>query len=334
MKTKLPGLNGLRAFAASFVLFNHVFQIAGESGDQSSLIFFKKHELLGTEMVNLFFVISGFIITYILYSEKAETGRISLKNFYIKRILRIWPLYFGLIVIAFLVGNFTSIYSAFPALNNAGLLILVLFLVTFFPAFPDPHISVLPHYWSLSVEEQFYIFWPPVFRRLKGKKVLFFCLLVIVLIILARNAMAYLVSYYHYSKIRGLLTILNLSMFGSIATGIAGAWLLVNNNHILGIIFNKFVQAACWLVLLCSILFSFFIPYVHYEVMACVCLVLILNVTSNKNTLLSLESKFLDKGFLCLQVLRHFFHRDIVISNCRRFPITVDPHKIQFNDKG
>lgn len=84
-------------------------------------------------------------------------------------------------------------------------------------------------------------------------------------------------------------------MFGSIATGIAGAWLLVNNNHILGIIFNKFVQAACWLVLLCSILFSFFIPYVHYEVMACVCLVLILNVTSNKNTLLSLESKFLDK---------------------------------------
>src|SRR4051812_35551829 len=90
---KLPGLNGLRGIAASLVLIGHVYQLLGIYGLSKATEIFEKRNV-GSDMVNLFFVISGFIITYILLKEKKNSGEIDLKLFYVKRILRIWPLYF------------------------------------------------------------------------------------------------------------------------------------------------------------------------------------------------------------------------------------------------
>lgn len=56
--SRLPGLNGLRAIAAGFVLFSHVYQIAGDHGDRWAAGLYDRHNLLGVNMVNLFFVIS------------------------------------------------------------------------------------------------------------------------------------------------------------------------------------------------------------------------------------------------------------------------------------
>jgi peptidoglycan/LPS O-acetylase OafA/YrhL len=296
MKKTLPGLNGLRAIAALMVLVTHVYQIAGIFGDEFSKQLYNQHHLVGTTMVNLFFVISGFIITYVLYNEKARTGTISLKNFYIKRFLRIWPIYFLILILVIILVKFTNLYALFPTINGLGIVLIVFFIITISPIAPAALISVLPHYWSLSVEEQFYIFWPIIFKKIKPRQVLTVCLLIIAGIAFLRNTFAYLESSYHKPLYTGFRVIFNDSMFGSIAIGIIGAWLLEHKHRFLKHIYNKGLQLLCWGIFLLSIIYPFYVPYFHFEIMAAVCLVLVLNVTSNPQTIVSLNFPLLDKA--------------------------------------
>jgi peptidoglycan/LPS O-acetylase OafA/YrhL len=295
MKKKLPGLNGLRAIAASLVLFIHAYEIAGMCGDKFSSAFYNRHLYIGSDMVNLFFVISGFIITYILFIERIELDKVSLKNFYVKRILRIWPLYFGIMLIVDFLLKYTGVYSNFSAFNKAGLILLFTFSVTLMPFFPTAGLSVLPHYWSLSVEEQFYIVWPFVFKKIKPHRVLFVSILIISCMVVIRNILAYLSSH-GYSHIWLLLNeVLSSSKFSSIAIGIIGAYMVISRNLILDFAFNKWAQILAWSIFVYSIFLPFYIPYIHYEVMAVIYLILILNVSSNPAALISMESRFLDK---------------------------------------
>ncbi|MBI5370462.1 MAG: acyltransferase [Sphingobacteriales bacterium] len=297
MKNKLPGLNGLRAIAASLVLVTHVFQIAGDMGDARAGDIFRQHAVLGTEMVNLFFVISGFIITYILYKEKNETGAINLYQFYVKRALRIWPLYFGIILIVFVLTRTTRLYEAFPELNRNGLISLTFFILTFHTFISQVGTSVLPHYWSLSVEEQFYIFWPPLFKFLSKKGVLIFCLIIISGMAVVRNVNEYLNVHYssQFPRAKGLDTLFCSSMFGSVAIGAIGAWMLVHKNRWLSYFYNRYLQIGCWFVLLLMLIHPFHLRFIHFEITAFVSLVLVLNVTSNGKSLFRLDQKWLDR---------------------------------------
>ena len=97
-----PNLTGLRFIAALVVLIHHVEQYRSIYGKtnywNNSTI-----RLLGEEGVTLFFVLSGFLITYLLLAEKANVGTILIKQFYVRRILRIWPLYFLVVVLGFFI---------------------------------------------------------------------------------------------------------------------------------------------------------------------------------------------------------------------------------------
>ena len=91
------GLNGLRFFAALAVIITHVELIKG--------VFKFKHYWnnpiifnLGGLGVYFFFVLSGFLITYLLLSEKQKFNKIEIKQFYLRRIFRIWPLYYFIII--------------------------------------------------------------------------------------------------------------------------------------------------------------------------------------------------------------------------------------------
>ena len=102
MKDKLiylPGLNGLRAIAALSVVIAHV--------SQEGIADFGLPRLFDLPMagygVTLFFVISGFLITYLLISEIKKTDTVSVSKFYIRRILRIWPIYYLFILISVIV---------------------------------------------------------------------------------------------------------------------------------------------------------------------------------------------------------------------------------------
>jgi peptidoglycan/LPS O-acetylase OafA/YrhL len=115
---------------------------------------------LGGAGVDLFFVLSGFLITFLLLVERSEAGRISLPHFYGRRALRIWPLYYAVVgTVLLVVPRFDPGHTAVapPAIVALYLLILPNVAQAFHP--PIPGISQT---WSIGVEEQFYLIWPPL----------------------------------------------------------------------------------------------------------------------------------------------------------------------------
>lgn len=122
----------------------------------------------GGQWVSIFFVLSGFLITYLLIDEYELNQKISIKNFYIRRALRIWPLYYLVVVFTFLIYPFLkSLVGMNHTLESS-----VFYHLTFLSNFDV--INVTKYHlgsdaisqnvtWSVSVEEQFYLFWPMIF---------------------------------------------------------------------------------------------------------------------------------------------------------------------------
>ena len=148
----LPSLDGLRCFSILCVIITHINVTHGIILDPR-LTMFVNSGLFG---VRVFFVISGFIITTLLLRENAASGTISLRNFYIRRALRILPLaYIFLITLV--------------ALNSCwNLGIRSADLVASFCFFKNTHVAtrgLTEHFWSLSVEEQYYLVFPLILTR-------------------------------------------------------------------------------------------------------------------------------------------------------------------------
>ena len=100
---QFPGLSALRALAALFVVIGHIplNQAAARIPSPSWGAFFFR----GQPAVLFFFTLSGFLITYLLLAEHEATGTISVRSFYIRRALRIWPLYFSVVAFGLLFYN-------------------------------------------------------------------------------------------------------------------------------------------------------------------------------------------------------------------------------------
>src|SRR5258708_20126402 len=144
MRDKIPELDGLRAIAILAVLVTHfTFQTVLTGG------------YLG---VDLFFVLSGFLITSLLLSEE-RAGKVALGNFYARRALRILPPLFAAVAIALAVGA-TSVPAALAA-------------IFFLANIVDIPMGALVPMWSLSVEEHFYALWPLLFIALGRHRVRF-----------------------------------------------------------------------------------------------------------------------------------------------------------------
>jgi len=156
---RLPSLDGWRALSIFLVLAAHT----KETYDfPKSLDIYFKWLFDGDLGVRTFFLISGMLITWLLLNEEHSTGSISLKNFYIRRVLRIWPVYFTYLFVLLVLQIFT-------AYSQTGVMWLgnVLFMTNFFGAkWTNGHL------WSLAVEEQFYFLWPVLMVVVKNKKVL------------------------------------------------------------------------------------------------------------------------------------------------------------------
>lgn len=129
------------------------------------------------------FVLSGFLITYLLIKEKEITGIIHVGNFYVRRILRIWPLFYLCIFIGFLLHPLSKILSGETVYEPADPFYYLLFAANFdyihiTPLRPNG--VVLPVLWSVCVEEQFYLTWPLILRMVplrKWKYVFFFIII-------------------------------------------------------------------------------------------------------------------------------------------------------------
>lgn len=159
----LKGLDGLRAFASFFVVLGHIELIKNERLNSTFNLPINR---MGQFGLILFFVLSGFLITTLLIKEKTDSKKINLKNFYIRRILRIWPLYFFILLISAIVFNYSPSW------------LTLLLCSTIFPNIAHG-LSIpwvfSPQIWSIGVEEQFYLFWPTILKR-KKSVILIVCL--------------------------------------------------------------------------------------------------------------------------------------------------------------
>jgi len=167
-KPYFPHLDALRFIAFLGVYLEH-FSLSGFSCFSDPKFNLLKEAFLyrGYLGVSLFFVISGFLITTLLMHEWKITGGINIKNFYIRRALRIWPLYFTVLLIGFvLVPAITNQYDNDTAKPWFYLLFAANFNSSLYGLTINP---VLLPMWSLSVEEQFYLLFPLMLFLLRGK---------------------------------------------------------------------------------------------------------------------------------------------------------------------
>lgn len=183
---RLPSLDGLRAVSIILVLGDHV-QIPGANAER----LFYQGFFDGVLGVRIFFVISGFIITYLFVRERADTGTISIPSFYLRRFLRLYPVNLAFVVFLFLQQFFSGI-----DITGCQYLTALTYTKNFAcGGWMDGHL------WSLAVEEQFYLVWPLLFFLFRGRGLY---LAVLALIALAPLSRAF--EYHFGSRLYALPT--------------------------------------------------------------------------------------------------------------------------------
>ena len=171
---RIPSLDGFRAVSIVLILFCHSRLSTGFPGGLADIA---KQAEVG---VTVFFVISGFLITNLLLVEESKNGSISLGAFYTRRIFRIVPVYVLYVLFILLWGNVESLY-----VSRTNLLHVATFTVNF-----DHNKNwFLGHFWSLSVEEQFYLFWPAMLILFRKH------LKIVLVILVAYSCIARVIAY-------------------------------------------------------------------------------------------------------------------------------------------
>lgn len=312
-----PGLNGLRFFAAFAVVVTHVELMKKYLGFNNNWVdpegivttYPLKHIVdgqmnwlhpivagAGPLGVVFFFVLSGFLITYLLYVEKEKAGFISVKNFYLRRIFRIWPLYYFLFIMGFFVlphidffyvpyqseqlqenfwGNFWSYLFILP---NLGF--------SLYQAVPN-----IGQSWSIGVEEQFYLIWPLIIRYFKKPLHAIIWVTVVLLVVKAGVVVAY--RFYSPDWMLVLKKLLAMSKIECMTIGALGAWLLYfKKNSILKMLRSSIAQFTSYAGIVFLIFFTpAFIQDAIHLVYGIFFLIIILNVSTNNQSWVKLENK-------------------------------------------
>lgn len=215
---RMPSLDGIRAISILMVCYGH---LSGTRYFPVSIVAYGRWcgdvAHLG---VLVFFVISGFLITSLLMSERETTGAISLKRFYLRRIVRIFPAFYAFILV-----------MAIAALSGAAHLTGrdFAYALTYTVNFEPDRSMQMGHLWSLSIEEQFYLLWPLTLLALRGRRALIVAVAAIFTGPLVRLAIREWIFHVDPHLPGGMLTIFP-AMFDYLAVGCALAllrpWLL------------------------------------------------------------------------------------------------------------
>ncbi len=145
---RIPALDGMRAISILLVIGAHLKHSDVFSSLLPSYIYFD-----GTLGVGVFFTISGFLITTLMLKEEDSKGKINLKNFYIRRFLRLMPVYYAFLIALVIIDYLTIVNITWCQYLSA-----LTYTKNFFcTSWIDGHL------WSLAVEEQFYLVWPLIF---------------------------------------------------------------------------------------------------------------------------------------------------------------------------
>ena len=237
--TRYPSLNGLRAISILTVILYHIREYTPPAffgGIERRNFLAPVFDFIsdGHLGVNIFFVISGFLITSLLINEKSKTGTISLKDFYVRRTLRIFPAYYFLLLVYFVLQLTGHLHlSAASWLTS----------ITYTKYFNWKLDFLTNHFWSLSIEEQFYIFWPFIFTYSSERFQKRFLLSVIAVVPLIRI----------FAQIHPVSWINDLTLFTRVDSIAIGCFFALNKDLILSKLsahWGKFFYGATALLFL------------------------------------------------------------------------------------
>ncbi len=276
-----PGLNPLRFFAATGVVVHHLEQIKSSFGFPNCADLWIA-TAVGKESVRLFFVLSGFLITYLLLMEKDSIGSIDVKSFYRRRILRIWPLYFAIVLLSFVaMPLFLDCTGLLPHAVSDGMHKLYqdyfAKLALYCSFLPNLTVYMYEpvygggHLWSIAAEEQFYLMWPLLLICFQKAPLVGF------LAILATK-FAVLLGLQHAAQSKILYAISGSIQSNGVESFVAGgvmAWLFLKKRTlaerivknptviclgVVGIITCLMVEVPCY-VLIMNICFAWLVAY-------------------------------------------------------------------------
>lgn len=215
----LENLNGLRFLCFISVFMFHIFRIVSDSFEVNPVFYFFKNDIFGNGNlgVNFFFVLSGFLITFLLIEEKILNKQISIPKFWLRRVLRIWPLFFLIVFFGFAIYPYIKNILGQSTNEKADVFYYFLFLNNFdFLNKGFPYSSILAALWSVAVEEQFYLVWPIIIYLFPLKNLWIPFSIIICINLLFRN----------FNNNSLALEIHTLSCIGDLTIGAFGAWLI------------------------------------------------------------------------------------------------------------
>lgn len=299
------GLDGLRAIGALSVVLGHLELIKSEFSIPNLLHLSFYKNTSGHFGVILFFVLSGFLITYLLLEEKKKFHTISIKRFYIRRILRIWPIYYlTLILLLFVFPNIIELsYNAKPEItslfDNYPTLLIFFLMAPNFIAFNILAIGGGLHFSSIGTEEQFYLFWPWLIKWFKN--IMIPLTLIFFGFALAPNFCDYLNNHFFSKDSDIFLFIKQLRLFfeffkiDCMALGGIFAYIYFNKKtKILNILFNRNTQVFSLIIGFGFWILGIRIHYFKDEFYALFFAVIILNTAVNPNKIISFDYKWLN----------------------------------------
>ena len=268
MKTYLPGLNTVRFCAALKVLLIHfIFSLSSET----------RWHYLGPNAVTMFFVLSGYLITYRLLLERQETGRINLKAFYIRRELRILPLYY----LAAIVGGFILPLIGAPAPSTDAMLTILFLVPQFTHAYSIPSGVMIPM-WSIGVEEVFYLFFPAAMRVLSVTWVS--------IGVIVTSTVISLIASSPHSSLFLLFPLFRAMRFECMAVGALAAWLIVSKSRWLFVVYHRVIEVMAIGLLILLTLFNVSLSLPFYDlIFSIVVAVFLVNISTNPRPILRLE---------------------------------------------
>jgi peptidoglycan/LPS O-acetylase OafA/YrhL len=265
---RIPSLDGFRAISIILVLIAHGRLSKGFLSNYGAIA---KHGAVG---VTIFFVLSGFLITTLLLNEQAKNGHIAIKKFYLRRAFRILP-----VMVLYVVFIAIWRYIENIDVKNSEILHSLTFTMNFYQG---KNFWYLGHYWTLSVEEQFYMIWPSIIiifrhhiKTIAFVSILYSCIVRVLSYKFPAYQFILLSPYFNYSDaimvgaLGGILyfenpDIIDLNFFRSyflqlLAIGVIGLFLWLSNNGKLPIItlpFGNFMISS----LLMFLIFSYIKP--------------------------------------------------------------------------
>lgn len=296
-----PGLNGIRFIAAYAVIFHHVEQTKYWANLPNVWGKNVVIDALGHRGVSLFFTLSGFLITYLLIAELRKTASVNVYKFYVRRTLRIWPLYYFITLLTFFVlPHLVTLPGISGDLQQGFYVKLVLYLILIPNVARQLYPSVLGsnQAWSVGIEEQFYAFWPWLVRWFRNYLLTFLIIFIFVKLMIQLLLMGAVESYpaeWWSRYVRFANTFWRFLQIEQMAVGAIGAYLLfIDYRRLLKVIYHPVAMWGSFALILGSLLIH--ATFVGFSVLeAIVYTVAMINISTNPACPVRLNSGWLQR---------------------------------------